>query len=397
MIPVLYKTSVTPWQWGTFLRDLVSCTVTEELNGNYILEAVLPASSPAYQDLDVGGVIEAKCRNSAIKVSNSFTSGDVQYFRIYYIGRPINGKVTIKAEHQARYTIKNTIILPGAAASSFSSLPKIVPATGVDLDMPVYFTSSIGFFPARKVPIPLIDYMEGTEDSIVDNRYGCNFLYDAKHPAPEGGAMPRTQITVPCIYKRGITSRYEVRYGVNMSDFLHEIDDSSQICGVFPYYYTEPSSDEETATYIAPTNAVYDTSSRTGKVVILDVTQEFSDSETLPTVAQITAKATEWLELCDDKAPKINIKVNFVPVYAAAGRGGTIPKEVKAWLDAATLNVGDTINVIHDRLGITAKARINSIVYDVLKDRVTTMEVGDAKPRLPKTLAAVFKKTGVRK
>lgn len=394
MVPRLYDSYVTPWRWGVFMKDLTECIVTEELGGNFYLEAVIPATSKAYEHLNIGSIIEAKCRTQAITAGtvSPFVSSDIQFFRVYHIGRPINGKVTIKAEHEARYTAKNTLILPGEAATAFTDMPMIQPRTDRTLDMPVYFYPATNFFPARKTPLNLIDYMQGTEGSIVDNHHSCDYLYDVKHPRPESGQMPKAEINILCVPNMGNASRYEVRYGVNMSDFLHEIDDASQICGVFPYYY-----DTQSGTYVAPANAVFEGLSFTGRVVPVDFTQDYSESETTPTAEQLTAKAETYLARLDNKAPKINIKVNFVPVYAAAGRGQTIPDEVRAWLDTATLCLGDTISVIHDRLGITASARIISTKYDVLKDRVTEMEVGDARPSLPKTLAKIMKITGVYK
>lgn len=71
------------------LRDAVSCTVTEERNGAFELEMVYPITGQHYSSLALRGLILAK--------PNPY--GEAQYFRIYKISRPINGQVTVNAQH----------------------------------------------------------------------------------------------------------------------------------------------------------------------------------------------------------------------------------------------------------------------------------------------------------
>lgn len=71
------------------LRDAISCTVTEERNGAFELEMVYPITGQHYSSLALRGLILAK--------PNPY--GEAQYFRIYKISRPINGQVTVNAQH----------------------------------------------------------------------------------------------------------------------------------------------------------------------------------------------------------------------------------------------------------------------------------------------------------
>ncbi len=71
------------------LSDASKCEVVEERNGAFELEMEYHISGKRYDDLQLRRIIVAK--------SNPYS--DPQPFRIYEISKPINGIVTVKAEH----------------------------------------------------------------------------------------------------------------------------------------------------------------------------------------------------------------------------------------------------------------------------------------------------------
>ena len=71
------------------LTDAIECVVSEELNGSFELEMEYPITGAHYTDLKETRIILAK--------PNDFQ--DPQPFRIYKITRPIDGSVTVCAEH----------------------------------------------------------------------------------------------------------------------------------------------------------------------------------------------------------------------------------------------------------------------------------------------------------
>ena len=91
MIPVLHPADST--SWGSFglgaLSDAVSCEVTEERNGQYELEMMYPVSGQHYSDLELRAIILAKPN----------FNDNPQPFRIYNISKPLNGIVTVNAQH----------------------------------------------------------------------------------------------------------------------------------------------------------------------------------------------------------------------------------------------------------------------------------------------------------
>ena len=63
MIPILYEKDKTSFgqDWGLgFISDLLSCTVTEERNGEFIMEAVLSCESAIYPEIQTQRIIYAQ-------------------------------------------------------------------------------------------------------------------------------------------------------------------------------------------------------------------------------------------------------------------------------------------------------------------------------------------------
>ena len=71
------------------LADAISCIVTECRNGQFELEMTYPITGIRYSDIKLRSIIVAK----------STPYSKAQPFRVYSITRPIDGVVTINAEH----------------------------------------------------------------------------------------------------------------------------------------------------------------------------------------------------------------------------------------------------------------------------------------------------------
>ena len=87
----LFESTATTFQSNGLggLSDASKCEVVEERNGSFELEMEYHISGRRYSDLKLRRIIVAK--------PNPYS--DPQPFRIYSISKPINGLVTIKAEH----------------------------------------------------------------------------------------------------------------------------------------------------------------------------------------------------------------------------------------------------------------------------------------------------------
>lgn len=105
------------------LRDAVRCTVTEERNGAFELEMVYPITGQHYSSLALRGLILAK--------PNPY--GEAQYFRIYKISRPINGQVTVNAQHIS-YDLSGIPVGPCKALNAVDALQQLKSHAAVSCD-----------------------------------------------------------------------------------------------------------------------------------------------------------------------------------------------------------------------------------------------------------------------
>ena len=98
MIPVLYeKTEKQMKNWGLGqITDCQKAVVTEELNGDFTAEMVVPYTSPVYPLLMVDRIVGLHVPRRAV---GGVWEGGTQPFRIVSVSKPMAGLVTVKMEH----------------------------------------------------------------------------------------------------------------------------------------------------------------------------------------------------------------------------------------------------------------------------------------------------------
>ncbi|MBQ7540832.1 MAG: hypothetical protein IJT44_00900 [Clostridia bacterium] len=92
MIPILMQDDTTVG----FLKEAMSCVVTEERNGVFELSLTYPVTGTLFDKLQIDRFVKAKPNDTA----------DLQLFRIYEVTKPMNGIVTVDAEHVS-YALSN--------------------------------------------------------------------------------------------------------------------------------------------------------------------------------------------------------------------------------------------------------------------------------------------------
>jgi phage minor structural protein len=92
MIPILLSGTAVKG----FLAEALACIVTEERNGIFELELTYPVSGLMFSELNIDRIIKAKPNDTA----------DCQLFRIYQVTKPLNGIITVSAEHIS-YALSN--------------------------------------------------------------------------------------------------------------------------------------------------------------------------------------------------------------------------------------------------------------------------------------------------
>lgn len=399
MIPILYESTVTnivrepditSFGWGLgLIKDAKSAVVTEELGGDFTAEVVLPVSSQVYPELQVDRIIALYCPYK--KYSSIVFRGDVkneggrQPFRIVSISKPMNGMVTVKCEHVSAQTKR--IIMKRREKwdglhynyQSFDALPRVGKNPfAVDIYEVTKGRPWIdNIVPAPKIPVSMRDYLQGKEGSITDV-CGVEWIYNGWK--------------ITAVDRRGESANLKIRYGVNLKDLKQEEEIQNVRTAMYPYYYKEENG---VTTYVAPDNYVrckYADNYAYNRIEIWDCTQEF---DATPTKKQLTDWAAAYMERNNWGVPNVSITVDLVTQAGSLGYNADAITTPNITADQE-LYLGDSVDVIFERLGIDTTARVTKYEFDCLRERYKKVEIGTIKPSITKSLAAVFKKTGVK-
>ena len=192
------------------LRDAVRCTVTEERNGAFELEMVYPITGQHYSSLALRGLILAK--------PNPY--GEAQYFRIYKISRPINGQVTVNAQHIS-YDLSGIPVGPCKASNAAQALQQLKSHAAVSCDYTFWTDIQTVADFAVTVPGSLRSLLGGVEGSVLDV-YGGEYEWDNN--------------TVKLHSQRGTDRGVTIRYGKNLTDLTQEESCAEVYTGVYPYW-----------------------------------------------------------------------------------------------------------------------------------------------------------------
>lgn len=336
------------------LRDAISCIVTEERNGGYELEMEYPVDGLHYESLALRGLIRAR--------PNPY--GEEQLFRIYKITRPLYGRVTVYAQHIS-YDLSGVPVRPCTASSAGVALETLKNAA--EAENPFVFWTDLQTVADFEVaePTSLRSALGGTDGSVLDV-YGGEYEWD--------------NYTVKLHAKRGTDRGVTIRYGKNLTDIQQDESCASVYTGVYPYWVD--SDGNVTQISGSPVVDVPDGHYDFTRILTLDVSQDFEDK---PTDDQLRARALTYI-----KANKVGIPtVSLVVSYAQLEQ--TVEYRGMALLERVGLC--DTVRVVFDRLGVDAEAEAIKTTYNVLQGRYDSIELGEPRSTLAKTIVSIGQDT----
>lgn len=350
MIPILFSENSTVFTSNGIgrLSDAISCVVTEERNGQYELQMVYPSTGKHFEDINLRAIIVAK----------PSTGTSNQPFRIYNISKPINGKVTINAQHIS-YDLTKNVCMPFSVSASSSACYQVLQnlkSYAVET-CPFNFSTDVVTVASydQKAPASIRSRLGGTEGSVLDQFHGEYEwdVYDVKFWA-----------------NRGQTKNIPLRYGKNITDIKQEAEISQTITGIVPYWMDNEGNNLVTL----PERVVYSPNASAYSQK-LTVPMDFSaDFEEQPTEATLRAHAQAYVNQSGIGIPKVSIDVSFVNLADT--------DEYKDLLELQEVNLCDTIPVQFEPLGIDTTAKIVKTEYDVLTEKYNKITVGSLRSNL---------------
>ena len=341
MIPKLFAPSATSFTTNGIgsLTELISCEVTEERNGIYELEAQISIEARHYSDIT----------HSAIIGAVPCDGGTVQGFRIYKITRPINGIVTIKARHISGQ-LSNIPVRPFSAANVGAALTGLK-SNSMQTNPFTFWTdkSTVAAYNQTK-PESVRARLGGQEGSVLD---------------VFGGEYEWNNWTVRLWNNRGQDRAVTLMYGKNITDVRQEENIENTITGIVPFW---AGGEDEVVYYngIVEADTVQNFPYR--RTVVHDFSSDFTEK---PTAQQLKARAERYVIRNQIGIPHVSIRVSFVALWQT--------EEYKDVAPLQEVKLCDYVTIIFEKLGITAKAKVVKTVYDVLNERYSSIELGDAR------------------
>lgn len=351
MIPILYDQSEKQFTSGGlgFLVDATSCIVSQERNGVFECEFIYPITGPLYDQIQERAIIFATHDDTGIP----------QPFDIYARSAPINGLVTFYAHHIS-YRLSNAVVMPFAATSCADAMAKIQANLITDRDDDFTFwtnKATVGDY-AKTVPSICRTTLGGEEGSLLDVYGKGDYEFD--------------KFAVKLYQNKGVDTDVEIRYGKNLTDIEHKIDNSSSYNAIVPYWLNEENG---TLVTLPEGYVLHDDGTAYVVAIPFSMNEYFS---TTPTISAMRLKAQQLLDSSDAWVPSEGFSVNFIQLWQT--------EEYADYAPLQRVNLCDTVKVYYPELGVNAvRERVVKTVYNTLLDRYDEITLNE----LPTTLTGL--------
>lgn len=346
MTPILFSDAATDYstQGLGALADALSCQVTEELNGEYELQMTYPVSGRRYANIKNRCIIYCK--------PDPYRGG--QPFRIYRITRPLNGIITVYAQHIS-YDLSGIPVKPFTAGSASAAMAGLKTNSAVSNPFTFWTNKDTVANFSVSAPSSIRSMLGGTEGSILDT-YGGEYEWD--------------NLTVRLYSRRGSDNGVRIAYGKNLTDIEQDENIANLATGVIGYWAGSDGTLVQTPVVNAP--GTYNFT----RVITVDFSSDF---EAQPSVEQLRQRTQQYISENSVGVPDVSITVSWVQLEQYSGYEGL------SLLERVTL--GDTVTVEFPPLGVEATARVVKTTYDALLDRYVSADIGSVKANIADTIA----------
>lgn len=348
MIPILFDANEKDFSTRGLgpLSDAVSCKVVEERNGSYELTMKYPKNGIHFEDIGLNKIIFA--------IPSPYR--DAQPFRIYKMSTPMNGAVTIYAQHIS-YDLSGVSVLPFTGISVTDIFDKIKSNSINRNDFDFVGNSDFSTECVYDIPHTARQILGGIDGSVID-RFGGEYEFD--------------KFTVRWNLNRGANNGVTVRYGKNLLTLNQDVDISQIVTGVIPYW-----ANMEGGTAIVGDRVNLDGEYTFERIIPLDLSQEFENE---PSKEDLEARAKTYIDANYSLEPEINCTVSFALIEQY--------EDYKEYKLLEKCDLCDVVTVQYPDLGINSTAKIVKIDTDVLKDRYNSVTLGSVRANIAQTIVA---------
>ncbi len=349
MQPILYDSLTTPGvvpsDYGVgVLTDCLSCKVTEQRNGSY--ELVMEYAS---EGIHSGSIVP----NALIKVKPNFTD-DPQLFRIYKVGKTINGRITVNAQHIS-YDLSGLVISSGTAADIQDAITLLNTKSG---DFTITSDKNdMGTFTITE-PSSVRSWFGGKEGSLLDVYNGGEWYYD--------------NFDAELFAYRGTDRGVTIRYGKNLTELSQVLDLTNIVTAIIPYCKAQDGTVTTSTKFDLPVLLADYT-----KEVAIDFTNDIDFESATPITDQLDNAVMAYFMRDPSRLYELknSITLDFVQL-----------KELTERVDLC-----DSVSIYFEPLGISVYAQCIETVWDALEERYVSTTFGTPKTNIADTLVETQK------
>lgn len=328
---------------------VVSPVVTEQLNGLFSLEFDYPIHAKASDKLRPEMIV--KCPVPELQD---------QLFRIVERDDSIGGLLHIVAHHifydLAKNLIEDTYIVN---KNGSGALTQLLGATAVDHS----FTGTSNITTVNNVRLVRLNPVEVLIDADLDNGYQVHY----------GGEIVRDNFSISMLVHRGSDNGVQIRDKKNLTGYKSDLDYSSIVTRIMPEGYDGLFLPEKyvdsplISSYVSPKIKVikYD------NVKVGDEEGEFATKELA--YAELRRLAALEFTVSHIDKPTATYDVEFAPLERT--------EEYKEFSSLETINLGDTVSVIHADDGFSVTARMVEYRYDPILKAFISITLGNVMPK----------------
>lgn len=354
MIPILYPADVTAETFQNTngqgrLSDCISAKVEEELNGEYVLTFEYPMTGARYSDIAYNKVVGVV----------PFYGGSKQAFRIVKLSRPIGGIVTVTAYHVS-YDLSMIPCMPIPSTYGVGKVfQDLKTYAGADCAFEFQTDMTSGARYSKAAPSSMKSTLGGVSGSILDI-FGGSYLWD--------------NWTVNLLKSRGQKKNITIRYGKDLTDLTQEETIESMYTGCCPYW-SKTQDNGAVQVVTLPEKIIeseYAANYPNPRIEMLDLTSYY---DTAPLEADIRNVAKKYIAAAKNYGvPQVSIKISFVDLRHTTEYANVSSLE--------GVNLGDTITVKFDKLGVSTTAKVAKTTWNVLEESYDSVELGEVKSGL---------------
>lgn len=342
------------------IHDVIECKIREERNGIFELTLDYPASSPLLYEFKKERIIVA---NASPKLRN-------QMFVVYKVCRYMKKKIKVIARHisfdllydscselklenaSCEYVL-NSLFRNSRFSHEFRGFSDIINAQNYSIEN-----------------VNILEAIAGKEGSIIDTfGTGAEILRDNKN--------------FHVLKKRGHDNGVSIEYGINLTGFECYEDTTDLVTCIRPFAtYRKEDSTEITV------RGDFIDSPRAGNykhlyIKHIDYTNKFEAKE-VPTSAKLNELAAQDFRTSSIDIPKMRYEIKFIPLSQCVG--------YENFQDA--IGLCDIVTVKNRVYNVNDKAKVVATVFDPIKDRYESMELGEPRSTLGSILSGSDGKDG---